>query len=176
MEQNLWLAGVRFSFWYWKLGGAVKKKHPVCYDICSPEDPLKVWLNRCYPCLASHLVQSLLLNWTCSLGRPRVVRSHFSTQGWPRVHGWPHHFSSHERRELRLWGRFWLHTWSSFHEWSLILSFSGGFWPHPWSRTLFQISHHCQTELFSIGHDFINTFASVLFLCSPKQCLFSSRI
>ena len=33
-----------------------------------------------------------------------------------------------------------------------------------------------KSELFSIGHGFINTFASVLFLCSPKQCLFSSRI
>ena len=25
MEQNLWLAVHRFSFWYWKLGGTVKK-------------------------------------------------------------------------------------------------------------------------------------------------------
>ena len=25
MEQNLWLAAHRFSFWYWKLGGTVKK-------------------------------------------------------------------------------------------------------------------------------------------------------
>ena len=25
MEQNLWLAAQRFSFWYWKLGGTVKK-------------------------------------------------------------------------------------------------------------------------------------------------------
>ena len=33
-----------------------------------------------------------------------------------------------------------------------------------------------KSELFSIGRGFINTFASVLFLCSPKQCLFSSRI
>ena len=25
MEQNLWLAADRFSFWYWKSGGTVKK-------------------------------------------------------------------------------------------------------------------------------------------------------
>ena len=25
MEQNIWLAAHRFSFWYWKLGGTVKK-------------------------------------------------------------------------------------------------------------------------------------------------------
>ena len=29
MEHNLWLAAHHFSFWYWKLGGTVKKKHPV---------------------------------------------------------------------------------------------------------------------------------------------------
>ena len=28
MEQNLWLAAHRFSFWYWKLGGTVKKSTP----------------------------------------------------------------------------------------------------------------------------------------------------
>ena len=36
MEQNLWLAAHRFSFWYWKLEGAVKK------TLCMREQKRKI--------------------------------------------------------------------------------------------------------------------------------------
>ena len=33
MEQNLWLATHPFSFWYWKLGGTVKKAPCICANL-----------------------------------------------------------------------------------------------------------------------------------------------
>ena len=58
MEQNLWLAVHRFSFWYWKLGGTVKRTTLYNWN-CFP-DNFQMWHFDCLFLLCLHL-QSLEL-------------------------------------------------------------------------------------------------------------------
>ena len=87
MEQNLWLAAHRFSFWYWKLGGPVKKKHPV---------QLTPMPRRAHPPLF------ILVHWRLTWINLRSVQF-IQSEIRVEAHFWPDRWHSSSKKTCGSW-------------------------------------------------------------------------